>query len=394
MELGNTVILLNCFNLFEPLYDALNQYYHEWAGARYVHLGLGTHRVRCCVHENFRLIIMAGKEAVYDSKLFPIPLLNRLEKQFLNAIDLINDKQKQLMDKVTAWIDLFCKTSGTSRIKPKANDVFIGFNEDTVATIILFLTQKDFSLETSADTSSINDTLMDYEENNQSGAQDALLKQIKQILLRCATADSIVRQSSCMLSGELQGDDLWEEYFQKEKHSSLRDLLENHMSRTDLATTTTTNSNLIQITTNSKNFLSNQDLTKLAEQLSCQTSTYCILGTFETQVQFASQIKSFLEAPTASQQQPRLLIIQADFTVKNSADIATARHTVVEQIKETPIQANSFIILLINLTRENLRHFNGFQVGYWTCYHIDEVNEAGDYLPSFDLLKGNRFSIY
>ncbi len=34
MEIGKTVILLNSYNLYESLYDALNQYYYEFAGQK------------------------------------------------------------------------------------------------------------------------------------------------------------------------------------------------------------------------------------------------------------------------------------------------------------------------------------------------------------------------
>ena len=54
METGNTVVLLNLENLYESLYDALNQYYVYFGGERYVDLGLGTHRVKCPVHKDFR----------------------------------------------------------------------------------------------------------------------------------------------------------------------------------------------------------------------------------------------------------------------------------------------------------------------------------------------------
>jgi hypothetical protein len=54
METGNTVILLNSENLYESLYEALNQYYASFGGNKYVDLGLGTHRVMCPVHKNFK----------------------------------------------------------------------------------------------------------------------------------------------------------------------------------------------------------------------------------------------------------------------------------------------------------------------------------------------------
>lgn len=54
METGRTVILLNLENLYESLYDVLNQYYIYHADSKYVDLGLQTHRVKCRVHNNFK----------------------------------------------------------------------------------------------------------------------------------------------------------------------------------------------------------------------------------------------------------------------------------------------------------------------------------------------------
>ena len=74
METGRTVILLNLENLYESLYDLLNQYYiHLGGGQRYVDLGLQTHRVKCRVHNNFK----------YD-KLFIVwfNILNCLQAHF------------------------------------------------------------------------------------------------------------------------------------------------------------------------------------------------------------------------------------------------------------------------------------------------------------------------
>lgn len=56
METGRTAILLNLDNLYESLYDALNQYYVRSGGNRYVDLGLQTHRVKCRIHDNFKYV--------------------------------------------------------------------------------------------------------------------------------------------------------------------------------------------------------------------------------------------------------------------------------------------------------------------------------------------------
>ena len=79
METGQTVVLMNLESLYESLYDALNQvsrssnpptshpvstfvmyffqYYVYLGGQRFVDLGLGTHRVKCRVHEKFRYFL-------------------------------------------------------------------------------------------------------------------------------------------------------------------------------------------------------------------------------------------------------------------------------------------------------------------------------------------------
>ncbi|WAR07278.1 R213A-like protein [Mya arenaria] len=142
METGNTVVLLNLENLYESLYDALNQYYVYFGGERYVDLGLGTHRVKCPVHRNFRLIVVAEKQTVY--KKFPIPLINRLEKHFLTVKTTLNDRQQRLVSELEMWAsDFACQTDGTCctarNIKKelKIEDIFIGYHRDSCSAIIL-----------------------------------------------------------------------------------------------------------------------------------------------------------------------------------------------------------------------------------------------------------------
>ena len=63
METGRTVILLNLENLYESLYDLLNQYYITLGTSRYVDLGLQTHRVKCRVDRNFKY----DSSVIYES---------------------------------------------------------------------------------------------------------------------------------------------------------------------------------------------------------------------------------------------------------------------------------------------------------------------------------------
>ena len=74
-------------------------------GERFVDLGLGKQRVKCKVHEKFRLLVVAEKNMVY--KRFPIPLINRLEKHFLSTGTLLQGHQKNIYDQLTAWVQRF-----------------------------------------------------------------------------------------------------------------------------------------------------------------------------------------------------------------------------------------------------------------------------------------------
>ena len=65
------------------------------SGVRYVDLGLGTHRVKCRIHPNFRLVLIAEDVDVYDK--FPIPLINRLEKHYLGMETMLTEGMKSLI---------------------------------------------------------------------------------------------------------------------------------------------------------------------------------------------------------------------------------------------------------------------------------------------------------
>lgn len=102
--MGKTVVLLNLENLYESLYDALNQFYYKFSDdEKFVDLGLGTARVKCLVHNEFRLIIVADKKSVYNPKKYPIPLVNRLEKHLLKIEYILNDKMKRIVERISKW---------------------------------------------------------------------------------------------------------------------------------------------------------------------------------------------------------------------------------------------------------------------------------------------------
>lgn len=213
METGQTIVLLNLQNLYESLYDALNQYYVSLGGQKYVDLGLGTHRVKCRVHKDFRLIVIEEKEVVY--KQFPIPLINRLEKHYLDISTVLKNEQKQLVKILEQWVGHFIKSNSQQSPASQAAkycpaDVFIGYHSDTCASVILQVIERQRGAMELAD------------------PQRQLLDEAKLILLNCATPDAVVRLDSSTLS-RVESEHLARVYFEDQKHSCMTDFVLSHI---------------------------------------------------------------------------------------------------------------------------------------------------------------------
>lgn len=212
METGQTVVLLNLQNLYESLYDALNQYYVWLGGQKYVDLGLGTHRVKCRVHRDFRLIVIEEREVVY--KQFPIPLINRLEKHYMDIHTVLKTEQTKIAEELERWLRLFVSLSNqhatvAQAYKYQPPDVFIGYHSDTCASVVLQV------VETQKGSLDISDP------------ERRVLDEAKLILLRCATPDSVVRLD-CTGLPKVESENLARVYFEEQNNSCLADFILAH----------------------------------------------------------------------------------------------------------------------------------------------------------------------
>lgn len=209
METGRTVVLLNLQNLYESLYDALNQYYVHLGGQKYVDLGLGTHRVKCRVHPDFRLIVIEEKDVVYDH--FPIPLINRLEKHYLDINTVLEAWQKAIVAALSAWVDGFVSVPATSlgaahRYSPA--DAFVGYHSDTCASVVLQV------LEGPGPRAAARQHYRD------------VLEDAKLVLLDCATPDAVVRLST---ASQFEAQALARVYYSQQQHDCFADFLQAHL---------------------------------------------------------------------------------------------------------------------------------------------------------------------
>ncbi|XP_075066136.1 E3 ubiquitin-protein ligase RNF213 [Mixophyes fleayi] len=349
METGQMVILLNLQNLYESLYDALNQYYVYLAGQKYVDLGLGTHRVKCRVHPKFRLIVIEEKEVVY--KDFPIPLINRLEKHYLDINTFLKKEHKVVVQELENWVNSVSQPNinnlmGTNQ-KYSPSDVFIGYHSDTCASIVL----------------QVAENMKQTQPDTETKAQ--LKNNAQYVLLDCATPDSVIR---------LGWKDLIDQYFKIQNHGSFLDFLCCHVtSRYDNRTVFT------EITTFSR-LLTSADKKILEAELQKQVNCIEILSLqqFDTEFSFLKKIRSFLECSSGNV----ILIIQTDFEEGSQGAnlVASAKYAAVNEINKVNLEKMSvFVYFITKLPRmQGGTSYVGFRGGLWKSVHIDDLRKSKD----------------
>ncbi|KAK3588412.1 hypothetical protein CHS0354_015933 [Potamilus streckersoni] len=370
METGNTVMLLNLENLYESLYDALNQYYVYFGGDRYVDLGLGTHRVKCRVHKNFRLIVVAEKEVVYQK--FPIPLINRLEKHFLTVNTLLTREQHQLAERLEKWAHNF--STETTRLSQQSvnhcrgqrqrsvNDVFIGCHTDTYSAIILFVWE---------------------DLDNKERQHLKVLEESKKLLLWSATPEAVVRLGKCYLPHN-EVETLRKTYWEEQTHDNLAQYLQHklglaRMKNKDCFAQVTTHSRLL-----SQSY--KKDISRATEIAECRLLIET-LQSFVTEQQFSRKLRSFIDEDP---EEELLILIQCDSGDTNASLVACARYCIldVHQQMKTRRTALCHVVFLIQLPRIVGGCFTGFQCGLWHSVHIDDLRVQSSGMPTIQGMMG------
>uniref|UniRef100_A0A674JMV9 RING-type E3 ubiquitin transferase n=1 Tax=Terrapene triunguis TaxID=2587831 RepID=A0A674JMV9_9SAUR len=373
METGQMVVLLNLQNLYESLYDALNQYYVYLAGQKYVDLGLGTHRVKCRVHPKFRLIVIEEKEVVY--KHFPIPLINRLEKHYLDINTVLDKRQRDIVEELKKWVNDFIAFDTEKHLMGRQeyspSDVFIGYHSDTCASVVLQVTEK----------------------LKQRYRPDELMPNVQQeaqlVLLNCATPDSVVRLGSSRLSSCV-ADHLANKYFKEQQHTSLVDFLQARIHAESRHRTVFT-----EITTFSR-LLTATDSERLKAEVQGKVQSLSIrswsLQQFDTEHSFLKEIRNFLDSTSGN----KILIIQTDFEdgSQSAQLIASAKYSAVNEINKVELgEVSVFVYFITKLSRiEGGTSYVGFHGGLWQSVHIDDLRRSKDMVSDVTALRNLTIS--
>ncbi|XP_054702200.1 E3 ubiquitin-protein ligase RNF213 isoform X2 [Grus americana] len=370
METGQMVVLLNLQNLYESLYDALNQYYVYLAGQKYVDLGLGTHRVKCRVHPKFRLIVIEEKDVVY--KHFPIPLINRLEKHYLDISTVLDNRQRETVKELKKWVHEFTAANTgehfISKQKYSPSDVFVGYHSNTCASVVLQTTER---LKPVCSPSEL---------------MSCVKREAQLALLNCATPDSVIRL--CNSVGLFMADSLANIYFKQQQHTSFADFLRAHVHVEAGHQTVFT-----EVTTFSR-LLTSADTACLETEVQgkAQRPQILFLQQFDTEYSFLKCIRDFLDATPGN----KVLIIQTDFEddSQNAQLIASAKYTVVNEINKADLgEVSVFVYFIMKLSRvEGGTSYVGFHGGLWQSVHIDDLRRSKDMISDMTALQNLTIS--
>ncbi|XP_029401804.1 E3 ubiquitin-protein ligase RNF213 isoform X4 [Mus pahari] len=355
METGKMVVLLNLQNLYESLYDALNQYYVYLGGQKYVDLGLGTHRVKCRVHPDFRLVVVEEKDVVYQQ--FPVPLINRLEKHYLDMSTVLQGWQRSIVQELQQWAQEFADVKADqfiARHKYSPADVFIGYHSDACASVVLQAVERQGCRDLT-------------EELYRKVSEEA-----KSILLDCATPDAVVRLSGSSL-GSFTAKQLAQEYYYAQQHNSFVDFLQAHLRMTHHECRAV----FTEITTFSR-LLTGNDCDVLASELRGLASKPVVLSLqqYDTEYSFLKDVRSCLMNPAKR----KILVIQADFDdgIRSAQLVASAKYTAINEVNKTHGTKDFvFVYFVTKLSRMGSgTSYVGFHGGLWRSVHIDDLRRS------------------
>jgi hypothetical protein len=224
MAAGKVVVLVNHDQIYEALYDVLNQRFISRTSpttgktVKMLRLAIGARSQLCPVADGFRVIVIAEQNHAY--KNLDLPLLNRFEKQLLLAFDLLTPSQQLILAQLEDWVIQVANecalimgkpkmkilrktcdpssstiigdvvgiksvvedtsssstskndskdTSSTSRCEVFLSSIFPGFDESSLHTLILGISPEVSENMTSSSSSSSIDEVDKQQEDNKDG---------------------------------------------------------------------------------------------------------------------------------------------------------------------------------------------------------------------------------
>ncbi|PKY17154.1 hypothetical protein RhiirB3_521757 [Rhizophagus irregularis] len=368
VEAGRPLILTDLEIIYGSLYDLWNQNYivvGDKENPKYfTRVALGAYaNPMLYVSPNFKCILVMDEKNLASADP---PLLNRFEKQKMSISDILDDRQKDIVQHLDGWVKQMTTIVGvnqlTQRNKFTQKDLFIGFDKDET----------------------LQSLVIDVTKNNSEAADEEILEKCKECLIAVATSDGVIRaERSALDHDEINR---WKHtYFHQQHHDSIYDYFVALFNREKSLAEPRVNLVIVNTFSNI-----NTDVNScLQELLKCQIDK---LSTFKTEAQLSNRVKHFWLEST-----DHMLILQCDVTTVNAGCIKLAK-SIIEQFrsefltkkeKNQPMK-HACIILHIHRGQESTPVSFNFMCG-WNQVTIETLSRND--VPTSNLLDGSLSEI-
>ncbi|PKY48629.1 hypothetical protein RhiirA4_525636 [Rhizophagus irregularis] len=304
VEAGRPLILTDLETIYGSLYDLWDQNYIV-VGSKdnvkyFTRVALGAYsNPMLYVSPNFKCILVMDETKL---ALANPPLLNRFEKQKMSINDLLDDKQKLLVEYLDNWtnqITTLVKTNSVTGLHNRftREDLFIGFDKDeTLQSLIFHITM-----------------------NNPEANDNEILEKCKESLIAIASPDGIIRAELSILDQDEV--DRWKyAYFKHHHHNGLFNYFDALFDQEKLSADP--KGQLVIINTFSK--INIKFKSCLQDYLKCQVYN---LSTIKTEVQITNIVKNFF-----FESNDKVLILQCDINTINTKCIKLVKY-IIEQFR-------------------------------------------------------------
>lgn len=332
MERDCVLILRDLENIYGSLYDMLNQNYTVVGGKRNCRVALGAFsNPMCQVHDGFRCIVLIDERRV---DFTDPPFLNRFEKQLLRFTDVLDEKQRSVISRLTKWV------RGISTIPEfesqfHEEDIFVGFSGDTLPSLVLKNSQ------------------------DEELGVDEILEKCKEDLMLVASPDGVLRslESSLAKTNFEEVQTLYKTYFEMPLHNGLKEYLKHSLKALQLDDDATSDIRLLIMTHTNIHVNVAQCLNGL---LQCQTEK---LSAFKSEKHLTKQLERFWKSNDT------LLVLQckpeldATHMLLAKSIIEQQRQKYKKESMETAQNQIKHVCIIVHVQRES--EASGVESQHW-----------------------------
>jgi hypothetical protein len=311
MERNCILILISLESIYGSLYDMLNQNYDVVSNRKNCRVALGPYsNPMCQVNDGFRCIVLIDQHKVDFSDP---PFHNRFEKQLLRFSDVLTEDQQNVIKKLRQWVQGMSTVEGLES-HFRETDMFIGFHEDTLPSLVL-----------------------------SHGPSEEVLKKCKDDLMWIASPDGVLRTQKCNLlkenSQEVQK--LSDEYFKKPLHQGfaafMKYVVANHQKSSFFASDEIGSKTVVMTFSNI-----HTDIPQcLGNAFRCQVER---LSAYKSEKQLAERINKFWNTP-----EKELLILQCKPDL-DATHLLLAR-SIIEEKRNSYKQGYKHVCIIVHVQR-------------------------------------------